>query len=96
MIKLRKLITVFLILCVFSAFSINAAAENIITSDIVITKADMQNTQISEEIVTDSVEENNTSPVMYVLVATASLCVLSVLYLAIRNLKNNKGNKNDL
>ena len=71
-------------------------AENVITSDIVITKADMQNTQISEEIVTDSVEEDNSSPIMYVLVATASLCVLSVLYLAIRNLKNNKGNKNDL
>lgn len=96
MIKLRKLITVFLVICIFSAFSVNAIAENVITSDIVITKADMQNTQISEETVTDSVEEDNSSPIMYVLVATASLCVLSVLYLAIRNLKNNKGNKNDL
>lgn len=96
MIKLRKLITVFLVLCIFSAFSVNAIAENVITSDIVITKADMQNTQISEEIVTDSAKEDNSSPIMYVLVATASLSVLSVLYLAIRNLKNNKGNKNDL
>lgn len=96
MIKLRKLITVFLVICIFSAFSVNAIAENVITSDIVITKADMQNTQISEEIVTDSVEEDNSSPIMYVLVATVSLCVLSVLYLAVKNLKNNKGNKNDL
>ncbi len=96
MIKLRKLITVFLVICIFSAFSVNAIAENVITSDIVITKADMQNTQISEEIVTDSVEEDNSSPIMYVLVATGSLCVISVLYLAVKNLKHNKGNKNDL
>ncbi len=96
MIKLKNIITVFLILCVFSAFSVNAAAENIITSDIVITKADAHNTQISEETVTDSVEEDNSSPVIYVLATTASLCILSVIYLAVRNIKNNKGNKNDL
>lgn len=96
MIKLRKLITVFLVICIFSVFSVNAIAENVITSDIVITKADMQNTQISEEIVTDSVDEDNTSPVIYILIATGSLCVISVLYLAVRNIKNNKGNKNDL
>ncbi len=96
MIKLKNIITVFLILCVFSAFSVNTVAENVITSDIVITKADAHNTQISEETVTDSVDEDNTSPVIYILIATGSLCVISVLYLAVKNLKHNKGNKNDL
>lgn len=93
---IKKLIIVFSALCLFSAFSVNAIAENIVTSDIVITKADAKNTQISEEILADSVEENDRSPLKYVIITTASLCALSVLYLAVRTINNNKGNKNDL
>lgn len=93
---IKKLMIIFLAFSVFSAFCTTAFSQEIATSNIVITQADEENTQISEQTYTDSVEKDSITPLQIAAVVIGVLCVLSVLYLVVRNIKNVKGNKNDL